>query len=130
MALRKLTNPVVRVNNATIAILPNTFEYEDGTPDVNVESNSTGGNTGETVHSEDASTLIGLVKFKLSLTPENDKLTVEWKANTAANEIQFFDAGIEKVLSGASYAEGRSKTAQASEGGVEPIFKGDPIETI
>ena len=127
MAEKLLANPYVEINDEKIAIYGNSAAYDPGFPDINVTSLSAGGGTGSTVHGVDVTTMVSMFKFKIPSTKKTDDLLSTWKANVGTNVVKFYEEGLQKVMNGASYAEGREVELNASEGGIEVTFKGDPM---
>lgn len=129
MALKLIANPFIEVNDVKISIYGNTFAYDNGLPDINVTAQSAGGGNVTTLHGVDVTTSIGMVKFKMATTKETDDFLSIWKALVGANVIKFYEDTLVKTLLGASFSEGRELEANASEGGIDIVFKGDPIQT-
>lgn len=78
MSLKTLSNPTVEVNDVTIAIVPNSLSYKNGSGDKKVFTQSSGGNGVQIVITEDAETKKSMVKFKLYNTAANIQLTKDW----------------------------------------------------
>lgn len=127
MSEKLISNPFVEVNDVKIATYGNSITYDNGLPDINVTSISAGGGTVKTIHGVDIPSAVGMVKFKIPSTKANDELTIAWKANVGTNVIKFYDGDFQKTLRGASSSDGREFELDASEGGIEITFKGDPI---
>ena len=89
MASQTLSNPTIEVNDATIAIIPNSLSYKKGQGDKAVKAQSAGGNAIEIVVSENAETKISMVKFKMTNTKENFDLIDGWTTNINGNTIRF-----------------------------------------
>lgn len=88
MALQTLANPTVEVNDAPIAIVPNSLSYKKGQGDKTVKAQSAGGNAVEVVISENAETKVSMVKFKLFNTKENFDFVNAWTDNINGNTIR------------------------------------------
>lgn len=88
MALGTLANPTVEVNDAPIAIIPNSLSYKKGQGDKTVKAQSAGGNAIEPVISENAETKISMVKFKMYNTKENFDFVNAWTDNINGNTIR------------------------------------------
>lgn len=88
---RTLANPSVQVNDATIAIIPNSASYKTGKGDINVRAQSAGGNSISIVKTENAETKISMVKFKLYNTQNNVALVREWQDSVDGNTINMSD---------------------------------------
>ncbi|MGR3179832.1 MAG: hypothetical protein ACUZ8E_17470 [Candidatus Anammoxibacter sp.] len=101
MAVNALSNPTIEVNDITIRILPNTLSYKLGKGDVNVRAQSAGGNSVESVFTEDAETKISMVKFSMTVTDVNRDLVESWQENRfqGGNTIRFSEKTSTKPLS-------------------------------
>lgn len=102
MGNKTLSVPTVIVNNETISIVPNSFNYDGGEGEVTVRTASAGGGSTVSVHSQNAETQIGKCKFEVFLTPGLDAKIAEWKEAVGANSIQVIqraDAGESVTLS-------------------------------
>lgn len=95
---QSLSNPAVRINDATIAIVPNTFNPTLGGGEINVRAASSGGNSIETVHSSNAETKLSTWMFEIYPTPENIRNVREWQNNIGLNTV----AAIETLVDGQS----------------------------
>lgn len=88
---RTLANPTIEVNDAAIAIVPNSCSYKKGKGDTKVRAQSAGGNSIDIVRTEDAETKISMVKFKLYNTRSNVALFTEWQDSVDGNTINLSD---------------------------------------
>lgn len=88
MGNKTLSVPTVIVNDETIAIVPNSFTYDGGEGEVTVRAASAGGGNTTSVHSQNAETQIGKLKFDVFLVPGLDSYIAVWKENVGANRIQ------------------------------------------
>lgn len=129
MGFKLLSNPAIEVNDEKIAIYGNTAEFKNGLPDVNVTSATAGSGSYTTIHGVDGTTAVSEFKFKLPSTAENDARTTKWKKLVGNNTVKFYEDDLEKTMLGASCADGISFEMNSSEGGMEVIFRGDPMET-
>jgi len=96
--VQALSNPAVRVNDETIAIVPNTFNPTLGGGEVNVRSASSGGNSIDTVHTSNAETKISTWMFDVYSTPDNIKSIQTWQRSIGENTV----AAIETLGEGSS----------------------------
>ena len=78
MSFRTLSNPSVVIQNETIAIIPNSLSFKIGSGDKEVKAQSAGGGSIEVVVSENAETMISMVKFKLFNTAGNLQRVKDW----------------------------------------------------
>jgi hypothetical protein len=130
MAQKLLSNPFIEVNEVKIAIYGNTFVYDLGLPDINVQSVSAGGGAVESIHGVDSTTSIGMCKFKMPSTKETSDFLSTWKTGVGTNTIVWYEGDLKLTLAGASFSDGREMEMNSSEGGIEVTFKGDPIATV
>lgn len=84
---RALANPSVRINNVTIAIIPNSFTSNLGVGEVTTRVVSSGGNSVEPVHTVNAESKIGKMSFEVETSPSNIKAIQEWSAAVGRNAI-------------------------------------------
>lgn len=130
MAQRLISAPYVEVNDVKYAVYGNTVTVDEGHPDIGVTAMSAGGGTVDTLHGVDITTAVGMVKFKLPSTALTADTLSEWKANVGTNVVKVYEGDYEKTMIGASYSEGREMELNASEGGIEITFRGDPISSV
>lgn len=100
--MQTLSTPAIIVNNETYKIVPNSFMYDGGEPEINVRNASAGGGANSSVHSEDVETATGGCKFDIFLTQDVDRDIATWKSNIGANSIQAIQRnsdGTSKTLS-------------------------------
>ena len=129
MSEQLIANPFLEVNDVKISVYGNSITYDNGQPDINVMAIIAGGGTVETVHGVDITTAVGMIKFKLPSTRQTDNFIAEWKANIGTNTIKFYEGNFKKAMLGASFSDGRDVELNASDGGIEITFKGDPMQT-
>lgn len=89
MAKKAISTPEILVNGDKIAIVPNSLVYDAGEGEINVRSASLGGGSSESVHTVDAESQIGMVKFQVYNTNDLDGNIRTWKRNIAENAISF-----------------------------------------
>lgn len=101
MATNALSNPTIQVNDETISIVPNSLTYTRGRGDVSVRAQSAGGNSVETVVTENAETKISMVKFSLYLTDTNLEFISNWQDTrySGGSTIRFSERGSASPLS-------------------------------
>lgn len=93
-----LANPVVRINDETISIVPNTFNPTLGGGEINVRAASAGGNSIDPVHTANAETKISTWMFEIYSTPANIRNIKGWQNGIGQNTV----AGIETLGDGTS----------------------------
>lgn len=129
MAQRAISAPYIEINDVRYAVYGNSITVDLGLADIGVSAVSAGGGAVETLHSVDVTTCIGMVKFKIPNVQSTFDALPEWKANVGTNTVKFYEGDIEYAMLGASFSEGRDIELNASEGGIEVTFKGDPMAT-
>lgn len=122
-----LSVPGLTVNNDPIAIVPGTFSFKGGQGETTVRAASTGGGGITTVHTVDAETKIGVMKWEMYVTDDNVTLINTWKKNTAENFISAQQEGTDPYsMSNASMINDPDFKA-STDGTVEVEFHGDPL---
>lgn len=91
MAVRKIVDPQVVVNNEAVKIVPNSFSYTEGFGEQKSEIQSAGGGVVEKVDSQNVETALSSVKFSLFPTLENINLARSLKARTTGSAISITD---------------------------------------
>lgn len=86
--MQTLSTPAVIINNETYKIVPNSFMYEGGEPEINVRNASAGSGQNSSVHSENVETAIGGCKFDIYLLQNVDRDIAFWKSRIGNNSIQ------------------------------------------
>ena len=125
MGQKALSVPSINVNNITYSIVPNSFSYEPGYGEINVRSASAGGGISESIHTEDAETKIGMMKWEMYVTDLSRAAVASWKKLTALNFIAATQTGSAALsLSFASMSNNPTFEATA-DGKVEVEFRGD-----
>lgn len=87
MGQKGIANPSVIVNNVPIAIEANSFSYTEGFGDATVRVQSAGGNSVESVLTENVESKCSQINFSLLNTPENIELQRTWKNQSNENNI-------------------------------------------
>jgi len=129
MSKQILATPHIIVNDVTIRIVPGTFEYDKGEPEITVRAASAGNGSVESVHGVNVETAFSTCKFEMFLTIPMDKKIGEWKGLVAQNVVK----ATEKLANGDSFVltmSGASLTSRvarkASADGTVPVeFAGD-----
>ena len=129
MSRVNLSVPSILVNDELIYIVPNSFSYDDGEPEVNVRAASGGNGTTESVHSVNAETAISEAMFSVYTNAQNDVRIKTWKRLVGSNTIK----ALQTVENGDDVVKtfpGQSLTNKVSrEGGADGVvaleFKGD-----
>lgn len=129
MARVALSVPEILVNDEKVSIVPNSFTYDKGEPEINVRSASAGNGASESVHTVDAESAIAEPMFNLYVTNENDDRIRQWKENIGGNVIkavQRVPNGTDIVLTFPGQSLTNKPSREASADGVVSLeFKGD-----
>ena len=125
MAFKTMANPTVEVNNDVIAIVPGSLAFDPGWGETKMRVASAGGDSKEFYSSDDSSTQIGMVQFKLITAKNNVDLIKEWIGLRKLN-------GSTVTLSDADYTEAFSEMvisnkpeiSTGADGEIEVKFEG------
>ncbi len=124
---KALSVPGISVNNSPIGIVPNSFKHKLGKGEVKVRSESTGGGSVRSIHTEDAEDKIGKMSWEMYNTRETQELVADWKSNIGSNFISAQQPG-NPPLSGSNMSMVNDPDFEGSADGVVTIeFEGDPL---
>jgi hypothetical protein len=127
---RVISVPSIFVNNEPISIVPNSFKFKLGKGETNVRAASVGGGASVSIHSENAESQVGEIKFAMYTTTDNIARVNLWKSNTGANAVQAIQRSQVPIsLQNASMTNDPEIEATA-DGKMEVEFKGDSINAI
>ena len=82
-----ISTPQVVVNNNPVAIKPNSFKFTEGRGETDVMTESAGGESIQTVFSEDATNRIAVFSFEVYSTVDALELVSNWKLNRNQNRV-------------------------------------------
>lgn len=88
MATEIISTPTVTINNETIMIVPNSFQYTLGRGEQSIKTQSAGGGSVETVYADNAETRFSKFKFKMRPTVDNLSKPLTWKNNRNTNAVR------------------------------------------
>jgi hypothetical protein len=120
----------ILVNNKTIAYTADTLNSKDGLGVFSIRNSIVGGGQTEQVFSQDLATKVGMVKFSLPTTTENEALVRSWKINKNNNVVELIGAGGEdftKIFTQAAIL-GDPEFNYATDGDVEVEFNSNPAQ--
>lgn len=93
-----VANPTIRVNQETIAIVPNSVSFVLGRGEKTVRAASAGGGSIVPVHTDDAESKIGAVTFSVYPTVDNLRSIPQWQNNIGENTVDLIgNAGGESI---------------------------------
>lgn len=125
----QVSDAAVQVNNNTVAIIPNTLEYDEGLGEQEVRAASAGGGQIEQIYSNNIETNFSMVKFSIPSTVENIALAREWKTNRNQNLVQLSgrtpEGNVTRTFSQASLPNNYT-VPLTSDGNIELEFKSNP----
>lgn len=127
---RVLSVPAVLVNNIPISIIPNTFKVKMGRGETKVESASQGGGASSSVHSEDAKTRVGEMKWEMYCTEDAITFFHDWKANTGSNYIATVQPFLNPMTMAFASLCNDPEFEFTADGKVAIEFKGDPVSSV
>jgi len=129
MARVALSVPEILVNDEKISIVPNSFTYDKGEPEITVRAASAGNGGSESVHTVNAESAFSEPSFSVHVTNENDARIRQWKDNIGANVIkavQRVPGGNDIVLTFPGQSLTNKPSREAAADGVTSLeFKGD-----
>lgn len=126
MALIRLVNPTLVMNNAAFSIVPNTFVYTEGLGEQDVKTQSAGGGSVETVFSGNIETNMSMVKFSLFATLIGIDLARTWKINQNKNALSSTEGGLVRIFNNIALVNDY-EVALGSDTTIDLEFKGDPV---
>lgn len=125
---KQLNDVVILVNNTQVAYTADSITYKDGFGEYTVRNAVVGGSQTEQIFSQDLSTKVGMVKFSMPSTKENDDLKRAWKLNLDENVVELVGPdNFTKVFTQAVLTvdpEGSLST----DGNIEVEFMGRPAQ--
>ena len=124
----QISDPSVVVNNVTVAIVPNSLEFDEGLGEQEILVQSAGGGVTEQVFSDNVETALGMVKFSMRSTVANIELARAWKSNRNQNAVTITattdDGTFARTFTNAAIVSNYT-VGLASDGIIEIEFKGD-----
>lgn len=121
-----LYSPTLEVNDQPIAYIPESLSFKFGDGNKIVKALCAGGNSIETVISEDATTKKSMVKFKVADTGEYVTLTRGWSTNINGNTIRLSQGEI-TVSFRQMVVTNEPEFMTGSNGEVDLEFEGMPV---
>jgi hypothetical protein len=124
MSKRALVDPVVRVNNQIVAIIPNSLDYKSGIGESDVKPQSSGNGRVEGIFYENIESKFSHVKFEMRVIEDNIELVSAWKANRNENFIQITEGTLVKTFPNCALTND-PEIKISSDGKIPLEFKGD-----
>lgn len=93
---------IVEVNNEKVSYKQGTLEFDTGDPEIKTEGLQNGSGS-DIISTEDATTAVGMVKFTLPSTVENNQIVREWKLQGPNNNTIILSGKDDFALRNASF---------------------------
>lgn len=123
---RTLENPTVQINNITIPVKPNSLSYKTGRGDRNIRVQSAGGDSIETVMTEDAETKKSMIKATFLMTKDIDASVIDWMDKRDENSIRLSEGDFTKSFRKMAVVS-EPELNTGADGEVEVEFEGPPV---
>ena len=121
------SDPTVLVNDIPYAIVPESIKHKFGKGEQKVDSASVGGGSVEMNVTEDATTKVSMMKFKMFTTTENEEAFKLWKQTPGANTVVYSEAGQKPLTGTFMTCINDPEWEDSSSGQVEIEFEGAPL---
>jgi hypothetical protein len=126
----QLNDIIILVNNQQTSYSPDSLSWKDGFGEYSVRNAIVGGGQTEQIFSKDLASKIGMVKFALDTTAENEANKRAWKSNDNNNVVELIGppgSGFTKVFTQAAII-GDPESNAATDGKIEIEFNSNPAE--
>jgi len=126
----QMNDITVLVNNDAIAYTADSLSWKDGFGVYAVRNAIVGGGQTEQIFSKDLATKVGMVKFSVPTTAENDALKREWKSNDNNNVVELVGprgSNFTKIFTLATILDDPESSA-ATDGNIEIEFNSNPAQ--
>lgn len=126
----QMNDITILVNNEVIAYTADSLSWKEGFGDYAIRSAIVGGGQTEQIFSKDLATKIGMVKFSMPTTAENDGLKRQWKSNDNNNVVELIgpqDSGFTKIFTLAAILDDPESNA-ATDGNIDVEFNSNPAQ--
>lgn len=97
-----ISTPTVKWNGRTLAVVPNSVELNTGGGEKTVRAMSAGGGSVQMVHTRNAETFKGMLKFGLANTAETISIVTEMQDLVGGNNFEVVDGEAQISFSGMS----------------------------
>lgn len=124
MAVTRVADPTLVINNEAIYIVPNSLSYQPGYGEGQVNVHSAGSGAVQIISSTNVETKIASVKFTLNNTTASIDLIDTWKENESHNSISITSSGFSKSFNNAILISD-IEIMLGSEGTIECEWKAD-----
>lgn len=122
----QLVDPVIKINNETVAIVPNTFKFKGGFGESKLLPQSSGNGQVDTVFAENMEDKKSAVKFEMRVTSENIEYVKTLKQNKKNNAITAQEDTTNLTFLNMALVNDPETTC-SPEGKIEFHFEGDTV---
>jgi len=126
----QLNDIIILVNNQQIAYTADSLSWKDGFGNYSIRNAVVGGGQNEQVFSKDLSSKMGMAKFSIPTTAENEDNKRAWKANDNNNVVELIGpsgSSFSKIFTQAAILEDPESNA-ATDGNIEIEFQSNPAQ--
>ena len=126
----QLNDIIILVNNKQISYTADSLSWKDGLGESSLRNAVVGGGQTEQIFSEDLATKVGMAKFSMPTTVENEALKREWKVNKNENVVELVGpsgTNFSKIFSSAAILDDPESNA-ATDGNIEIEFQSNPAQ--
>lgn len=126
----QLNNITILVNNAAVAYTSDSLSWVDGFGEYQVRNAIIGGGQTEQIFSEDLATKVGMVKFSMPTTEDNETNKRSWKSNKNNNVVELIGpsgSSFTKIFTQASILDD-PEASGATDGNIEVEFNSNPAQ--
>lgn len=127
---QQLNDITILVNNQQIAYTADSLAWKDGFGESQIRNAQTGGGQTEQVYSEDLASKVGMVKFSIPTTEENEANKRAWKSNKNNNVVELIGpagSNFSKIFTQAAILDDPESNA-ATDGNIEIDFRSNPAQ--
>ena len=121
------SDPTILVNDIPYAVVPESVKHKFGKGEQKVDAASVGGGSVEMNVTEDATTKVSMMKFKLFTTTENEAAFILWKQTPGANTVVYSEVGQKPLTGTFMTCISDPEWEDSSSGQVEIEFAGSPL---
>lgn len=126
----QLNDVSIFVNNEQVAYTADSLSWKDGLGEYKIRNAIVGGGQVEQVFSQDLATKMGMIKFSMPTTVDNEGNKRTWKLNKNANVVEIIGNGGEeftKIFTSAAILDDPESSA-ATDGNIEIEFNSLPAQ--
>lgn len=126
----QLNDITILVNDVQVAYAADSLSWKDGFGEYQTRNAVVGGGQTERIFSKDLASKVGMVKWSMPSTIENEAYKRAWKVNEDQNVIELIGpagTNFTKVFTGGAILED-PETSAATDGNIEIEFQTNPAQ--